>query len=193
MLFRSVSYWFWDLRPALQGTFKVDNSERFCAHFLLSLNSDNHVPLYTAMFVRNICSIVRERTNLTVDFDDVAFRIDSGLICGYIQFRTGCLRAVLDWVKEHTTVWLIDSYGPVYFETNSTVISHHTIKAWQAIIHAAVEYVLPHFRGLCPHSKTHSKATHIPCLKRAPTIYVASCNETADFASHRPFFVTSLL
>ena len=120
----------------------MDNTERFCAHFLLSLNADNHVPLYTAMFVRDLCSKVRERTHLAVDFDDIAFRIDSGVICGYVQFRTACLRAVLDWVKEHATLWLIDSYGPVYFETNSTVIGHHTIKAWQAIIHAAVEYVL---------------------------------------------------
>jgi len=94
------------------------------------------------MFVRDLCSKVRERTHLAVDFDDIAFRIDSGVICGYVQFRTACLRAVLDWVKEHATLWLIDSYGPVYFETNSTVIGHHTIKAWQAIIHAAVEYVL---------------------------------------------------
>lgn len=134
-----VSYWFWDLRPALRGTFKVDNTERFCACFLLSLNNDNHVPLYTAIFVRDICSKVRERTNLTVELDDIAFRVDSGIISGYIQFRAGCLREVFDWVKEHASIWLIDSYGPVYFETNSTVIGHHTIKAWQAIIHAAVE------------------------------------------------------
>ena len=119
----------------------MDNNERFCAHFLLSLDGDNHVPLYTAMFVRDICSIVRNRTHLTVDLDDIAFRIDSGIICGYVQFRTGCLRAVLDWVKEHATVWLNDSYGPVYFESNSNVIGHHIIKAWQVIIYAAVEYV----------------------------------------------------
>ena len=140
-----ISYWFWDLRPALRGTFKIDNTDRFCAHFLLSLNDDNHVPLYTAMFVRDICSKVRERTHLTVEFDDIAFRIESGLICGYIQFRTECLRDVLDWVNEHATIWLIDSYGPVYFEINSTVIGHHTIKAWQAIIHGAVECIFPGF------------------------------------------------
>lgn len=95
------------------------------------------------MFVREISSKVREQTQLAVEFDDIAFRIDSGLICGYIQFRTGCLCDVLDWVKEHASVWLIDSYGPVYFETNSSVIGHHTIKAWQMIIHATVEYVFP--------------------------------------------------
>jgi hypothetical protein len=134
-----VSYWFWDLRPALRGLYKIDNAERFCACFLLSLNDNNHVPLYTAMFVRSICSKVRERTTLTAEFDDIAFRVDSGIISGYIQFRTGYLRDTFDWVKEHASVWLIDTYGPVYYETNSSVIGHHTIKAWQAIIHATLE------------------------------------------------------
>ena len=136
-----MSYWFWDLRPALQGTFKVDNTERFCARFLLSLSDDNHIPLYAAMFVRDICSKVRQRTQLAVEFDDITFRVDSGIISGYIQFRTGDLRNVLDWVREYATLWLIDLYGPVYFKTNSTVIGHHTIKAWQTIIHTAVECV----------------------------------------------------
>lgn len=93
-----------------------------------------------AIFLRDICSKVRERTELTAEFDDIAFRVDSGIISGYVQFKTGCLRDVLGWVKEYATLWTgVDSYGPIYFETNSTVIGHHTIKAWQAIIHANVE------------------------------------------------------
>ena len=166
-----ISYWFRDLRPALRGTFKTDNTERFRACFLLSLNNDNHVPLYMAAFVRDICSKVWERANLTVEPDVIAFCIDSGLVCGYIQFRTESLRSVLDWVIEHATLWLIDLYGPAYFETNSTAIGHHTIKAWQAIIHSTVEYVF-----LCSYSPrplltTRSKTARISWLKLAPIIY----------------------
>jgi hypothetical protein len=142
----------------------VDNSERFCAHFLLSLNGDNHVPLYTAMFLRDICSMVRERTQLDVELDDIAFRIGyDGLICGYIQFRTGCLRDIYDWVKEDASLWLIDSYGPVFYETNSSVIGHHTIKAWQEIVHAAVECVF--FQILAapsPLNDSFEGSSHIP-------------------------------
>ena len=140
-----MSYWFWDLRPALRGTVKIDNNDRFCAYFLLSLNSDNHVPLHLAAFVHDICSKVRERTDLDVDIDDIGFRVDSGTICGYLQFRTGDLRGVWEWVQEHGTLWLIDLYGPIYFETNSSVIGHHIIKAWQVIIQATIEYVFPPF------------------------------------------------
>jgi len=52
------AYWFWDLRVALRGTIKVDNTEQFCAYSLLSLDSDNHGLLHIAVFVRNICSKV---------------------------------------------------------------------------------------------------------------------------------------
>ena len=119
----------------------MDNTERFCAHFLLSLNGNNHVPLYMAMFLCDICSMVRERTQLDVELDDIAFCIGYSLICRYIQFQTRCLRDIYDWVKKHASLWLIDSYGPVCFETNSSVIGHHTIKAWQAIVHATVKCV----------------------------------------------------
>ena len=102
----------------------------------------HHLPLHLAHFVRDICSKAYQRTEIgSLEFDEIAYRIDSGLVCGYIQFRAGCLREVWDWVMEHGSLWLIDRYGPVYFETTSHIIGHHTIKAWQAIIHAAVKYV----------------------------------------------------
>lgn len=82
-----------------------------------------------------------EQTNLALELDDIAFCVNSGIISGYIQFKIGFLREVFDWVKEHATLWLIDSYGPVYFGTNSTITSHHTIKGWQAIIHTTVECI----------------------------------------------------
>ena len=43
----------------------------------------------------------------SLEFDEIAYRIDSGLVCGYIQFRAGCLREVWDWVMEHGSLWLI--------------------------------------------------------------------------------------
>jgi hypothetical protein len=39
------------------------------------------------------------------------------------------------------SLWLIDAHGPVYFETTLLVVGHHTIKVWQAMIHAAIECV----------------------------------------------------
>jgi hypothetical protein len=93
---------------------------------------------YKGMFVRDICQKVRKQTDLVVEFDDIAFRVDSGIIS---EFRTGCLRIVFDWVKVHASILLIDLYGPVYCETNADVIGHLKTNAWQAIIHASVEYV----------------------------------------------------
>ena len=138
-----VGYWTWELRPALRGTTNLDNLGRFCAHFLLSLEGDDHLPLQLAHFVRDIYSKARKRTEIgTVEFDEIAYRIDSGLVCGYIQFRAGFIHEVWDWVREYGSLWLTDAYGPVYFKTMSHIIGHHTIKAWQAMIHVAIEYVL---------------------------------------------------
>lgn len=129
----------------MRSTVKVDNTERFCARFLLSLDGENHGPLHLAKFIHDLCSKVRDRTQSTIELDDIAFRINSGLISGYIQWRAGHLRDVQAWVLEHGTLWLTDIHGPVYFETDSSVIGHHTIKAWHTMIQDAIEYVLSHF------------------------------------------------
>jgi hypothetical protein len=136
-----IAYWFWDLSSALRGTIKVENAHRFCAHFLLSLDSDNHGPLHLAVFIRDICSKVRKRTSFGAEIDDIAFRISSGFISGYIQWRTPCLRDIQEWIPQHASLWLTDLHGPVHFETNSSVIGHHTMKAFHTIIQDAVEYV----------------------------------------------------
>ena len=136
-----VAYWFWDLRAALKGTGKVDNTERFCARFLLSLDNDNHCPIHVAVFIREICSKVQDRTRLTIELDDIAFRISAGMVSGYIQWRTGHLHDIHEWVLQHGTLWLTDTHGPIYFETTSSVIGHYTIKAWHTIIEDAIECV----------------------------------------------------
>jgi len=74
---------------------------------------------------------------LTVQLDDIAFHVDSGLICGYIKWQTPRLQDIQGWVLEHGTLWITDIHGPVYFETNSSVIGHHTIKAWHAMVCSA--------------------------------------------------------
>ena len=137
-----IAYWFWDLRTILRGTIPVENStHHFCACFLLSLDGDHHIPLRLAIFIRTICSKVRKRTALTVELDDIAYRIDSGLVSGCIQWRTAHLHDIHTWVLEHGSLWLTDIHGPVYFETNSSVIGHNTIQAWHTIIQDAVMYV----------------------------------------------------
>jgi hypothetical protein len=138
-----MGYWTWELQPALKGIARLDNLDPFCVYFLLSLEGDNHLPLHLAHFVRDVASKVRKRMEIgTSEFDEIAPRIDSGVICGYIQFRTGCMAEVWDWMREHGTLWIASSYGPVHFETNSFIVGHHGIKAWQGMIHAAVQYVL---------------------------------------------------
>jgi len=111
----------------------------------------------------------RRSERSSVEFDEIAYCIDSGLICGYIQFRAGCLREVWDWVREYGSLWLIDRYSPVYFETTLLIVGHHTIKAWQAMIHAAVKYIslsVVFIRML-----TCSKAAHLFRLKCSLTLF----------------------
>lgn len=164
-----VAYWFWDLRPALRGSVKVDDKERFCAYFLLSLNGDNHLPLHIAVFLCNICRKVRKRTDFSVELDDIGIKIQSGgIISGYVQFRTDCLRSVQEWVEQRS-LWMIDAYGPVHYETTSNIIGHHTILAWQTIICATVEYVALLSCDTQVNPITFSKTTHISWLKTATT------------------------
>ena len=89
-----LAYWYWDLRPALPGIAKMDANDRFRAHFLLSITDDDHIPFYLASFVhRDLYRMVRRRTDLSVELDDVGFTIKAGLICGYIR-----LYPVADWL-----------------------------------------------------------------------------------------------
>ena len=63
------------------------------------------------------------------------------------------------------SLWLIDAYGPVYFETTSLVVGHHTIKVWQAMIHATIECVA-FLSAVHAHMLTSFKAAHLSRLKR---------------------------
>ena len=100
------------------------------------------MPLHLAHFVRDVYSKARNRTEMgTVKFDEIAFRIESNIVCGYIQFRVGRLYDVWGWVQEYSSNWLFGADGPVFFETTSHVVGHHTIKVWQALITPAVECV----------------------------------------------------
>ena len=81
----------------VRGIASLDGLGRFCAYFLLSLGGGSHLPLHLAHFVHNICSKTYKRMEIgTVEFDEITYRIDSGLICGYIQFRAECLGEVWD-------------------------------------------------------------------------------------------------
>ncbi|KAF9641914.1 hypothetical protein BDM02DRAFT_3125003, partial [Thelephora ganbajun] len=62
-----LAYWHWDLHSALGGIGKVDLNDRFCAHFLLSIEDSNHdVPEHLTLFVHTLCCMVRERSDLAV-------------------------------------------------------------------------------------------------------------------------------
>ena len=90
-----VGYWTWEFHPALRGTATLDNLGRFCTYLLLSLEDDNRLPSHLAHFVRDVYSKAKKWTEIgTVEFDEIAYRVESGLICGYIQFQAGCLRKV---------------------------------------------------------------------------------------------------
>lgn len=110
--------------------------------------NDNHLPLHLAHFVRDIYSKARKRTEIgAVEFDEIAYRVDAGLTCGYVQFRAGCMREVWDWVKCRGSLWF-DTDGPVYFETTSLIVGNHTVKLWQGMIREVVECVLIPTYGL---------------------------------------------
>ena len=133
-----LAYWYWDLRPALGGIGKFDLNDRFCAHFLLSIEDGNHdLPEYLALFVHNLCHMVRKRSEHAVELDDIGFVIDGSFVCGYLQFRTGWLRSVFEWSRSVSELWLNDLYGPVYYETNALILNGDMLKAWHKLIVAA--------------------------------------------------------
>ena len=71
------------------GIGKVDLNGCFCAHFLLSVEDGNHdVPEHLALFVHNLCCMVRKHSDHVVEPDDIGFIIDCSFVCGYPQSRT---------------------------------------------------------------------------------------------------------
>ena len=128
----------------------MDANDRFCAHFLLSIVNDDHVPLNLATFVHHLCRTVRKRSDFAVELDDIGFTIEAGIICGYVQWRTGWLRSILDWTRSISELWLTDLYGPVYYETNALIINHDTLKAWHRLVVAA------HLCAISPLTSIHS-------------------------------------
>ena len=134
----------------MQGIAKVDANDRFCAHFLLSITDDNHIPFYLATFVHDLCRTVRRRTDLSVELDDIWFTIEAGLICGYIQWRTGWLRSILDWTRSTSDLWLTDLYGPIYYETNAFIVNHDALKAWHRLVVTAHSCVVFPLAALLP-------------------------------------------
>ena len=101
----------------------------------MSSENGNHLPLDLAHFVRDIYSKIRKRTGIgAVEFDEIAHRVDLGVICGYVQFRTGYTRQVWGWVVHCGLLW-IDADGPTYFETTSLIVGNHTVKLWQGMMH----------------------------------------------------------
>jgi len=122
----------------LRGISKVDPSDRFCAHFLLSIEDGNHsVPEHLALFVHTLCHTVRRRSEYAVELDDIGFVIDGSFICGYVQFKTGWLRSILEWSRSVSDLWLTDLYGPIYYETNALILNGDMLKAWHKLVVAA--------------------------------------------------------
>ena len=58
--------------------------------------------------------------------DIVGFVIEGLFICGYLQFRTGCLHSVLEWSRSVSNLWLTDLYGPIHYETNALIVNGDT-------------------------------------------------------------------
>ena len=131
-----LAYWYWDLRSALRGIGKAGLSDRYCARFLLSIE-DGNMPGNLTLFVHNLCGMVRKRSDLSVELDDIGFAIDGLFICGYVQFRTDWLRSVLDWSRSVSDLWLTDLYRPIYYETNALILSGDMLKAWHGLVVAA--------------------------------------------------------
>jgi len=139
-----LAYWCWKLRPALREVPKVDGNDRFCAHFLLSIQENNHIPMNLAMFLHHLCQSVRKRCNdQSVELDDVGVSFSGGFVCGYFQWRGGWLRSTLEWRDRVSQLWLTDPHGPVYYETNALIVSHDMLKAWQTLVLTAYSFVVP--------------------------------------------------
>ena len=138
-----MAYWYWDLRPALRDVPKVDGNDRFCAHFLLSIQDDNHIPMNLAKFLHDLCQSVRKRCDLEVELDDIGVSFDGNFVCGYVQWRGGWLRSTLEWRDRVSSLWVTDPYGPIYYETNALIVSHDMLKAWYTLVLTAYSFVLP--------------------------------------------------
>ena len=137
-----LAYWYWKLRPALREVPKVDAKNRFCAHFLLSIHDYNHIPLNLTRFIHDLCRAVRRRCDLDVELDDVGVSFGGGFVCGYLQWRGGCLRPTLKWRSRVSQLWLTDPYGPVYYESNALIVSHDMLKAWHTLVLVAHSFVI---------------------------------------------------
>jgi len=86
------------------------------------------------LFAHNVCRTVRKRSEFAVELDDIGFVIEDPFICGYLQFRTGLLRSVLEWSRSASDLWLADLYGPIYYETNALIVNADVLHAWHKLL-----------------------------------------------------------
>lgn len=49
-----------------------------------------------AAFVYDFCRTVHRQTDLSVELEGIGLMIELGIICGYVQRRTGWLWSILD-------------------------------------------------------------------------------------------------
>ena len=96
-----------------------------------------------AKFLHDLCQYVLKRCDLVVELEDVGVYFDGGFVYGCVQWRGGWLRSILEWRDRVSELWLTDSYGPVYFETNAHIVNHDMLKAWHTLVLAPRSFAFP--------------------------------------------------
>ena len=119
----------------------MDANDRFCARFYLSVQDDFDIPLRLAYFIHRLCKKVRKRCDAPVELDDIGFTTEAGLVCGYVQWRTGSLRSVVERRQRKADLFPTEKYDAVYYETDAIVLNWDMLGTWLKETETAVKCI----------------------------------------------------
>lgn len=117
-----------------------DHLPRFSINFALTPKDNNNILICFAVFLHDLCRKLRELSDeiITVDLDNIGYRLGDGLIVGYLQFKTNSIRGIYEWVQAHASVWINPSHGVVYYDTNAGVVTGELLHVWKSVVDIAV-------------------------------------------------------
>lgn len=74
----------------------TDQLSRFCVDSVLTLMDNNKIAACFAAFLHNLSNQLWKLGDelITVDLEDIGYRLEDGLMVGYLQFETSSIRGV---------------------------------------------------------------------------------------------------
>lgn len=119
----------------------TDQLPRFCIDFVLTLMDNNNITTCFAMFLHDLCHQFRKLDDelTTVDLDDIGYRLGDRLVVGFLQFKTSSIRDIYEWVRTHASFWINPSYGVVYYDTNSCIVTEELLRMWKSVVDVVIQ------------------------------------------------------